>query len=637
MPWNDGIIGTALSIAGYNGTPLHVLAGPGTGKTFSLMRRVARYIEEGISPSRILAVTFTRIAANDLLMNLRQLGIPGCENVRATTLHALCFHILSKNEVLRITGRTPRPLLKHEIDSMLYDLPAHYGDKQEKQKLVDAFTAAWARLQTDEPGWPPNQRDRDFQDDLLSWLRFHRAILVGELVPLTLSYLRNNPACPELNLFDVVVADEYQDLNKAEQRLIDLLSLNRQLTVVGDDDQSIYQFKHAHPEGIILFPNEHPNTNQITLDECLRCPTLVVEIADSLIGNNKNRIQRHLRPKQGNPRGNVSIMQWADLDEEANGVSTFVAHCLQDLGIPEKDILVLSPRRLLGYKIRNQLRDAGIRVRSCFSEDALEGERAKRQFILLNLLAYPNDLPALRSWLGLSAQTKRANAFNRLRTYCDRNALSPFNVLSQLSQGQINIPYVVPLVERWNELQGELNVHQGQTTQHSIDLLFPDCDEEVEELRALSVGALGEHDNIVQLFDSVRAQISHPELPEVENCVRVMSLHKSKGLTARVVIIAGCIEGWLPQVKDNVTRSEQHRQLEEARRLFFVAFTRTMEVLLISSSVYIDYSTAGRTGATITRAGRRAKTISSRFLSELGPSAPMPIRGTDFLAQLHND
>jgi DNA helicase II / ATP-dependent DNA helicase PcrA len=632
MPWNDGLTGSTLAIASYAGTPLHVLAGPGTGKTFSLMRRVARYIEAGTSPSRILAVTFTRIAANDLLINLHQLGVEGCDEVRSMTLHALCFHILSRNEVLLITGRTPRPLLKHEISCLLYDLPIRYGVKREKQKLLDSFTAAWARLQTDEPGWPASQLERDFQNDLLAWLRFHKAILIGELVPLTLSYIKNNPTCPERTLFDVVLADEYQDLNRSEQKIIDLLASSSNLTVVGDDDQSIYQFmKFAHPEGIIDFPLEHANSMQKTLDECLRCPTLVVEMADTLIHHNTNRSQRDLRPRAGNPRGQVNIVQWNDLEAEAAGVCTYVCHLIDNLQITEKDILVLCPRRLLGYKIRDSIRNAGKRVRSCFSEDALDRDRAKRQFILLNLLAYPNDLPALRSWLGIGVQNKRTRAYNRLREYCDRSALSPFDALAHLSQGNVDLPYVSTLVDRWNELQRELDVLNGMTPQEVIDTLFPEGEDDLDELRLLSATAFSTNNNIPHIFEFIKAQIAHPELPEVEDSVRVMSLHKSKGLTAKAVIVTGCIEGWLPQIDQDLSRTQQDRQLEEARRLFFVALTRTTNVLLICNSLYIDYRTASRTGAKYSRAGSQAKTLASRFIQELGRTSPDPISGEDFL------
>ena len=632
MPWNDGLTGQALAIASYVGSPLHVLAGPGTGKTFSLMRRVARYIEAGTHPNRILAVTFTRIASNDLLINLHQLNIDGCEQINAVTLHSFCFKILSKNDVLLMTGRTPRPLLKHEINCLLSDLSNRYGDKRKRQMLLDSFTSAWARLQTDEPGWPPTTLEGEFQDDLLSWLRFHRAILIGELVPLALSYLRNNPACPELRMFDVVLADEYQDLNKAEQTMIDLLASNGQLTVVGDDDQSIYQFmKFAHPEGIIDFPNSHANSHQETLDECRRCPTLVVELADRLIQKNTIRSHRHLRPWPGNTAGNVYITQWDTIEDEAAGIAAFVVHLIDDVHISEKDILVLCPRRVLGYKIRDSLRDVTRRVRSCFAEDALDNDKARRQFVLLNLLAHSTDLPALRWWLGQGSQSRRAIAYNRLRIYCDRNSLTPFDVLPQLSQGGVNIPYVSQLVEKWNELQQELNQLRGMTPQQMIDVLFPQGDEELTELRLLATAVLAGTTDIARIFESINSHIAHPELPEIEDAVRIMSLHKSKGLTAKAVIVAGCIEGWLPQIDRDLTNAQQRRQLEEARRLFFVALTRTTDTLLISNSIYIDYATASRTGAQVTRSGRRARTQASRFEDELGPHRPTPVPGNQFL------
>jgi superfamily I DNA/RNA helicase len=100
-------------------------------------------------------------------------------------------------------------------------------------------------LQSDAPGWPQNPKDREFHTALINWLRFHRALLIGELVPEALRYLRNNPGCDARSAFDHVIVDEYQDLNRAEQDLIQLLSGNRAIAIVGDVDQSIYRFRHA--------------------------------------------------------------------------------------------------------------------------------------------------------------------------------------------------------------------------------------------------------------------------------------------------------------------------------------------------------------------------------------------------------
>ena len=111
-----------LAIAGYPNSPLRVLAGPVTGKTFAMMRRVARLLEAGVAPHEILAVTFTRTAAHDLVGKLTALGVPGANQVAAKTLHSLSFAILGRAAVFQATLRIPRPLLDCELEMMVNDL-----------------------------------------------------------------------------------------------------------------------------------------------------------------------------------------------------------------------------------------------------------------------------------------------------------------------------------------------------------------------------------------------------------------------------------------------------------------------------------------------------------------------------------
>lgn len=236
------------------------------------------------------------MAATDLKNELAALGIEGCDEVDAVTLHSLCFRMLDRTAVLEATGRHPRPLLAFEERFMIEDLNGDgFGGIRDRQRRLQAFNAAWARLQSEEPGWPADAIDGAFHEALLAWLRFHRAILVGELVPVALSYLRNNPEATLLTAYDHVFTDEYQDLNKAEQVLIDLLGENGTHTIVGDEDQSIYSFKHAHPEGIREFVCEE----EIGLDVCRRCPVQVIDMANSLIGHNPDRADRQLHPADG--------------------------------------------------------------------------------------------------------------------------------------------------------------------------------------------------------------------------------------------------------------------------------------------------------------------------------------------------
>ena len=118
MPWDEGLEGPALEIARTDRNPVRVDAGPGTGKTFALMRRIWRLIAGGGDPRRLFVGTFTRTAASDLKKSLSDLGIPGVDNIRAGTIHAYCFGLLAKHEVFEWTRRTPRPLLSFEGGSL---------------------------------------------------------------------------------------------------------------------------------------------------------------------------------------------------------------------------------------------------------------------------------------------------------------------------------------------------------------------------------------------------------------------------------------------------------------------------------------------------------------------------------------
>src|SRR5207247_8634226 len=152
----------------------------------------------GVEPRTPLAVTLTRTAARDLREQLRGLGVRGADHVNATTLHSLCFSALLADEVFQATNRRPRPLLSYEIDQLANDLKKQFGGKREVYKLVEAYDAAWAGLQHEEAGGRREPRDLDVEAALLDWLRYHRAMLIGELVPIAPRFLQPNPHAASL-------------------------------------------------------------------------------------------------------------------------------------------------------------------------------------------------------------------------------------------------------------------------------------------------------------------------------------------------------------------------------------------------------------------------------------------------------
>jgi DNA helicase II / ATP-dependent DNA helicase PcrA len=424
LSWNTGLTGKALSIAQTAASPLRVLAGPGTGKSFAIMRRVARLLEEGTGPERLLAVTFTRTAAADLRRELSRLGVPGSDKVDAGTLHAFCFRTLQQASVLAQTHRHPRPLvtfsekgvMQFEAKPMLCDLDARYGDQRQKSKRVLAFEAAWARLQWNTPGFVVQPLDQEFHDDLIEWLRYQEAMVLGELIPQTLAYLRANPTVPVLSAYDHVVVDEYQDLNRAEQDLIDLLASAGSLSIVGDEDQSIYRFRHANPDGIREFHTTHASTHDETLDECRRCPQLVVSMADHLIRRNHPAgTPPRLVPMAARPAGEVHIVQWDDLPAEIAGLAAYVKELTQVRSVAPADILILSPRKYVGYGLRDAMVAHGIPAHSFYNEEALDDAEAQHAFTLLTLVANPSDRVAYRCWLGFGSNDWRRGQYATLR------------------------------------------------------------------------------------------------------------------------------------------------------------------------------------------------------------------------------
>ena len=642
MAWDQGLIGTALQIAATQESPLRVMAGPGTGKSFAMKRRVARLLEEGVNPRRILAVTFTRNAAASIVEDLHNLNIAGCANIRAGTLHSFCFSLLTKDEVLQFSGRVPRPVitftksgvLQFEGNAMLQDLiGGAFEGRRACTKRIRAFEAAWARLQSQQPGWPQDPVDHQFHAALISWLQFHRAMLVGELIPEALRYLRNNPACAALTAFDHVLVDEYQDLNRAEQELVDLLAANGHTAILGDVDQSIYRFRHANPEGIEEYAATHPHTHDEDLDECHRCPTRVVEIADCLIRNNHmGDNEQRLRSRAGNPEGEVHIVQWPSTGDEAQGIADYVVWLINERNVSSKDILILTPRRLLGYDIRDRIAAEDIPVHSFYHEEALEPEAAQRAFATLCLLTNNEDRVALRWWLGDGSPSGRSSAYRRLRTHCEQSGQSPWQALTALEEGNLQLQNVGSLLTKFQQLKEVLAAVDGKTMTEVIDTLMPDGVEGCEALREAALLAAPNIDDVSGLFEFLRVGVTQPEMPEEGEFVRVMSLHKSKGLTSRVTIVAGCIQGLIPSERRDETPQEQQQILLEQRRLFYVVITRCTETLVLSSALRLPRDLAYQIGARVAKYGNPAATIASQFLAELGPRAPVAKSGAQWRA-----
>lgn len=456
MPWNDGLSprSPAFGIAADPAECICVVAGPGTGKSFALKRRVARLLEEGAAPKRVLPLTFTNVAAEDLQREMMQVGVPGCEEIRGSTLHALGMKILGRQNVLAATGRIARPLNRFEMQPLLYDLPNTFGKKREREKRIRAYEAAWARLQHEQPGYAGDLEDQRFERTLLDWLRFHRGMLIGEIIPQVYQYLRDNPAAPERSSYDHILVDEYQDLNRAEQEVVNLLRGAAHLCIVGDDDQSLYSFKFAYPAGIRTFPDTHQGTTNHEILNCRRCPERVVAMANALIGNNRDRDPRKLVPVAANGLGSVSITQFNTLAQEAIGVARFIRDQIENHGRRPEDILVLAQRRSIGNPIHDALVTHRVPSKCYYHEGELDSPTAQERMALFKLFINPEDRIALRWLLGLGHDDFRAGAYARIRGHCEQTNTTPWEAMCQLESGAIRIAHTQHLLSVFRGIRG---------------------------------------------------------------------------------------------------------------------------------------------------------------------------------------
>lgn len=637
MAWYDGLAidSAAFEIAQSAERRIRVLAGPGAGKSFAMKRRVARLLEdEGVHPDQLLPVTFTRVAAEDLHRELVSLEVEGANRLAGRTLHSLAMSILMRGHVLHGVGRTPRPLNEFELQPLLEDLSVGFGNKTQRKKRLDAYLAAWARLQHEAPGHAVDALDAAFAHDVIGWLRHHEAMLIGEAIPMLHTYLTLNPAAPERQEFTHILVDEYQDLNRAEQQVIELLGGNAEICIIGDDDQSVYSFKYAHPAGIREW-GPHVGAQDFAIAECRRCPTSVVAMANSLISHNVDRQPRVLGARAENGVGVVRIRQFTNVEAEAEGIVADIQQLIAT-GSQPGEIIVLC-RKIIARPIYALLRQQGVPAKSYYAEMPLDTKDAQERFALLKLHLNNEDRVALRWLLGCHHARWHSSQYARIFAIVLESGLTPFQVMSQLAAGFLAIPNTGTLIARFHEIRAELDTLDAATTLEDFTTAWlPPA-----ERTALLTQVVAEHseglDTPLQLFESLQMEFTQPEIPLQVAEVRLMSFYKSKGLSSPFVYMAGCAEGLIPsRPYGEVTPMEISAKLEEDRRLFFVAMTRVKADPAHGKLGYLHISyprTMARAdamhnqvGAPLMR-GQIAYLHASRFLGELGPQAPVPEHG----------
>lgn len=657
MAWNDGLDNNsaAYNLAASNAQTIRAVAGPGSGKSFAIKRRILRLLEQGVPPAGILALTFTRTAAQDLKTEIASLGFEGANEVHARTVHSHALRILMQEGVLEQTGRDLRMVIDHEQKPILRDIDRdEFGGVRDKEKLLAAYLAGWARLQQDAAGFVQSPLDATFEQDLLSWFGYHGGILVGEVIPIAIGYLRNNPAVPQIGEYQYILVDEFQDLNKSEQEFIRLIRGDSPLVIVGDDDQSIYGFKHAHPQGIREVDQLFGNFDDVPFDVCRRCPTLVTRMASELISKNPHRTLGVLNHFPANPQGIVNIVQWPTYENEIQGLASFVINEIGKGVLRPEDVLILAPRRKIGYRLRDLLLAGGLSVKSYFREEVIEKPKVQRAFSLMNLLANPEDSISLRFLLGHSSTDFRKNQYSTLKSLASQHNTTIRSILDSVLKQEIPDTNIKPIIAVYRQVLIDLPALKTKILENPVDgfsVFFVNGAEDEEDfyeidqiyrtvVEEIGVEDLADPNNFGDWFPKVMRKvletIALPDSPDSVDHIRIMSLHSSKGLSAKLVILASMIDPLMPFIGNGIELDQIDHVVQEARRLFYVAITRCKASndyegrLVISSFLSIPGVEALRMGISANPRGD-LRTRTTRFVNDFGTVSPQPIRGNQLV------
>lgn len=613
MAWSEGLRDPGQTrVAGIPRGHQVVLAGPGTGKTFVLVRRVENLVEvHGLNASRIACLTFTRAAAAEMRERLdARLGDVG-RGVRVSTLHSFALRELLRAgasdipDPVRVVGDWEERWVVVEELARVLNRKVREITNERGTGALDLLADDWESLAADNSGWEAGYPDPAF---LGAWRR-HRQVygytLRAELVYQLLCELRSNPEFEPGRGIDVLLVDEYQDLNRCDLDTVAMIAqrANAEVFAAGDDDQSIYSFRHAHPAGIRNFVHEFECSGRLTMTECLRCGPEIVDIANWLIQQEVDREPKELRSVT-DWGAEVTLLRFSDQDSEADGIARIVDQEVQH-GTPEEEILVLlrsDGRGQVSKLLDEHLVGHGHLVYlPRRSGDLDPGVQTLLEYLILcDSIARQDHIDdlALRSLLELEGRVgdQRRKA---VVEFCVEGGVRFYPGICYLADhpeeySSTGIATVKAECDAVIERAGEL---ARRPDEDFTSWLGRVCDaaglagEALDDVRRVGDQILAEielgpetdadaESSFVQELLAGMTNLGDTLPPKVPGNVTITTMHGAKGLSADVVIVL--------QVEDELIPGEapQQRDEDEARRLLYVSLTRARKRLLIGACHY---------------------------------------------------
>ncbi len=578
--------------------PLLVLAGAGSGKTKVLTTRIAYLIEEkGISPYHILAITFTNKAAKEMQLRLLKLIGEVANGIQVSTFHSFGLKILRENYELLGYDRNfvimdsddSLTLIKRILKSLDLD-PKQYNPTAIKNRISGCKN----ELMT--PEMYEKYATTEFEKVVLQVfssyerkLRENNSIDFDDLLLLPIRLFQKNPYILEKyqERFRYVLIDEYQDTNEAQYILTKMMSAKyRNICVVGDENQSIYSFRGANYRNILNFEKDYKETKTIKLEQNYRSTQNILNAANQVIRNNQNRKDKNLWSEQGEGEL-ISYYRSYDEKDEAHFVASSIKKLL-DQGIESEEIAVLYRTNAQSRTLEEDLLKENIPYRVVGSFYFYSRKEIKDLMAYLRLIHNEKDNVSLLRVINTPKRGIGLKTIQNLATMAEIEGKSIYEVIQSGKElefkriiedlkrvsSDLTLTELVDKVLDTTGIRRELEAEK--TLESDIRL------ENLEEFKSITK-AFEERDGLISLEDflfEVSLVSDREDYKDSSNKVSLMTVHSVKGLEFKQVFVVGLEEGIFPHMNSLMDNQE----LEEERRLAYVAITRAKEKLYLINS-----------------------------------------------------
>tara|TARA_Y100001968_G_scaffold49313_1_gene39684 strand:+ start:1122 stop:3290 length:2169 start_codon:yes stop_codon:yes gene_type:complete len=613
-------------------TPVLIFAGAGSGKTRVLTYKISYLIKENIvKPEEILAVTFTNKAAGVMKQRVSDLLKGNIQNINIGTFHSICAKIL-RNEI-RHLGFTKNFAIYDASDQISLIKVIMAENNLTKNNVMpktvrNKISSYKSQLINPKAAlkFANNIQDKIIVDIYKSYnssLKENNAVDFDDLLNFPLEIFNNHPRIlgKYQKLWKYILVDEYQDTNKAQFLLVKMLAeKHRNICVVGDDDQSIYAWRGADIRNILDFEKDFPECETFTLENNYRSTNQILQAAQSVVRNNLDRVDKDLLSVNG--EGDlIGVIETHDEMEEADAVINALQKEIKLKKRTFNDFSILYRTNSQSRALEDSFRRNAIPYKIIGGTRFYERKEVKDVLGYLRLIVNKDDTISLRRVINFPPRGIGLKTVDKCYIQSVKDNKKLFEVLNNPEPMKIrgkqgdSLLAFYKLINKYNQLLSNLNASElARALVEEVGILkfFKDQDNLEDNER---------YDNVLELLNSIDEYMDRVPgasisdfLEEVslltdidewnhdENYVTMMTVHASKGLEFPVVFLTGLEDGLFPL---SIALNEKDI-MEEERRLFYVALTRSQEM------VYLLYATDRRRSGSDSWGG-----IASRFIKEI--------------------